>query len=598
MKKGNRKKLSLTFYFSAIVFLIVLTFVVVAAVQFVSLDRLGGRIEIFIEQTKQRESIYGEMLHRLGYGGLVHYFKDYILTRDPALKELARSAYFGFIEATDKYRKLASVTDQEIDLVKTITGVLDLYYIDLDVARKLMEDGKSIEDIEKTVTINDTPAIDALNKLIGLNSEYKTGELAAIQNSIASSIRMLIIIVAVCALFLVVNVLMLLAAMNRRFRVLASATGRIEQGDLRDETSIESKDAVGMIAANFRTAVGRLRETVGSIKSSVESSESTSGRLTTDIDEAVTSVDQITSSIGSISGQIENLDNQISESSSAIEEILATIESLSGQIENQTSAVTEMSASIQEMTASIGSVSQIAKKKEESTRRLENISKEGEERLEETNALIRDVHSRIDTVLEMIRVIDEVTSKTNLLSMNAAIEAAHAGDAGRGFAVVADEIRKLSESTAENARGISEALQDLIEKIGQVARTSTERAKDFTELRKEVSEVVSAFSEILKSMEELAIGSREIMEASTSLMNFSNEITIGSREMQIGAKEIRGTLSSVKQVSAATHSGIEEIHGGAVNIRNAISHIVELNGRNAAQLQQLMRAVEIFRTED
>lgn len=212
-----------------------------------------------------------------------------------------------------------------------------------------------------------------------------------------------------------------------------------------------------------------------------------SGNINKILENYSNDADSVSGKIGKdverIDRELNALDNQINEVSSAVTEILATIENLVSQIENQTSAVTQTSAAIEQMSASLSSIAKIAGEKSAATSKLIETVEAGRKKVTLSNEQIKDISSDIDNMMGIIGVINSIAAQTNLLAMNAAIEAAHAGEYGAGFAVVADEIRNLAESTGSNAKTIADSLKAAVAKMGSVIKAGEESKKRLQMLR-------------------------------------------------------------------------------------------------------------------
>jgi methyl-accepting chemotaxis protein len=265
--------------------------------------------------------------------------------------------------------------------------------------------------------------------------------------------------------------------------------------------------------------------------------------------DSVYTTTRINGSVLSIHEKIEALNKDILNSLAAIEEITRTILSFGRQIEDQSSSVVQTSAAITEMDASISNVRGITEKKEGASKTLVNSTQEGKRQMEEMGQVINSINSNIGSVQEVIKVINDIATRTNLLSMNAAIEAAHAGESGKGFAVVAAEIRKLSESTGENAKLISKTLKTIIENIKSAKDLSLLNLDSYSKITHEASLMADAFREIHMATSELSAGSNEIVSATQLLNDVTTSIKDGSREIALSSEEIRKSIQRIVEAS-------------------------------------------------
>jgi methyl-accepting chemotaxis protein len=276
--------------------------------------------------------------------------------------------------------------------------------------------------------------------------------------------------------------------------------------------------------------------------------------FTRQMKDSVYTATKINGSVRAINEKIDALNNEILGSMSAIEEITQTIISFEHQIETQSNSVVQTSAAIEEMDASIKNVREITEKKQDTSLHLVKLTHETKAKMEEMGKVIDSINSNIGSVQEINQMIDGIATQTNLLSMNAAIEAAHAGNAGKGFAVVADEIRKLSESTAKNANLISATLKNIVGNIKAVQEYSSVNLKNYVNLAEESENMSNAFTEIKQATAELGAGSNEIVKATQNLINITGSIKGGSGEIAESSAHIRDSIQQIVNASKQSAS--------------------------------------------
>ena len=360
------------------------------------------------------------------------------------------------------------------------------------------------------------------------------------------------VLFALLAVVLVIDVLFPCLVL-RRFKKKTEKIENVVFSRLQNRP--EGNDALTAAAALLENHMAACQDAREETKGILLENKKHALALSGSMKDSIYTTTRINGSVLSIHDKIEVLNRDILSSLAAIEEITQTILSFGRQIEEQSSSVVQTSAAIEEMDASIGNVRGITEKKEASSDALVQKTQEGKKEMTAMGQLIDTINGNIDSVQEIIKVINNIATQTNLLSMNAAIEAAHAGSSGRGFAVVAAEIRKLSESTGENAKLIGKTLKTIIENIKDAKDFSSRNLEAYNKITSEATLLADAFREINQATSELSAGSNEIVKATQMLIDVTASIKDGSREIGLSSEEIRNSIQRI--VDASRESGEE-----------------------------------------
>lgn len=367
--------------------------------------------------------------------------------------------------------------------------------------------------------------------------------------------------------------------------------------DLTVRMESRSKDEIGRMAESFNAFVGKMRNWVNQITGVISETDEVGAQLSSSTEETTASLEEASAIFRSIEEEGRTLGRSIAETVSAIEQINGNIGSIDSQIEDQASMVEESTAAITQMIASLGNVDGITKNKKEATRALSKISDEGKKQIDETSERFSELVKSVNSIQEMADVIDGIASQTNLLSMNAAIEAAHAGDAGKGFAVVAEEIRKLAETSSESSRNITALIQKVTEMVAGSDESVRHTSRIFDEIASEVGDTVDAFSEIEHSISELNAGSRQVLKASEEINELTVQIRSGSGEINNGTASILEASTQVQEISERMLEGMGEVSIGNSEILKAMQLMVGQTERLDKIVGRLKEQFGGFKTE-
>jgi methyl-accepting chemotaxis protein len=235
-----------------------------------------------------------------------------------------------------------------------------------------------------------------------------------------------------------------------------------------------------------------------------------------------------------------------------IEDIDKKVNVLNNKVGEESNAVGKSSSVTDKIVSSLRSTSELSRKRQESIKGLiENVSKSQDSMLE-TIKSVQDISQFVDDIASAIKIISGIAANTNLLSMNAAIEAAHAGDAGMGFAVVANEIRKLSETTRENSRNISQTLSNIISGISVTSKRSGDTSNLINGMSREINGFATTMTDLINTFGELSVGSSEITAALAILSELTSSIKKDYVEVLSTTDKLRSSMEDLVRISKAT----------------------------------------------
>jgi methyl-accepting chemotaxis protein len=386
-------------------------------------------------------------------------------------------------------------------------------------------------------------------------------------------------------------------SLARNIIAIEGGIGRLKEGDLTVSVRVKSRDELGLLGQNLMEFIRSLRDGMMDIKNSARENKKVQDSLA----EVVTSTMDKTRTIQSrtevINGITDNLNRSIETSGGAVQALITSVARLDEQLMDQMAMVEESTSAVTQMISSVQNVTDITRRKEDSTRNLVKTAEKGGAELAQTTRIIGDINGYVDEISGTAGVIQTVASQTTLLAMNAAIEAAHAGEAGQGFAVVADEIRKLAETTSRNSKRIGKVLKEVITKVAEATEAGQNTRHAFAEIDTEVKSVSQGLQEIASSMEELNIGGRQILESMTHLQEVSVGVKQGSSDMSAASDHIQRETREVERFSGDVKDGAREILGTIQGITSAMEEVQNTTLRIGEVTELLTREVGRFVTD-
>ncbi|MDR2784251.1 MAG: methyl-accepting chemotaxis protein, partial [Treponema sp.] len=369
------------------------------------------------------------------------------------------------------------------------------------------------------------------------------------------------------------------------------------EGDLTHTVNIHSKGEIGDLARYFNATLEKIKHMVLTIKNQAATLFDIGNELASNMAETATAVNEITAHIRNIKGRVINQSSSVTETNATMEQITVNIDKLSGHVDRQSASVAQSSSAIEQMLANIRSVTQTLVKNADNVRELINSSEVGRTGLQEVAGDIQEIAKESAGLLEINGVMQNIASQTNLLSMNAAIEAAHAGEAGKGFAVVADEIRKLAENSGEQSKTISAILKRIKDSIDKITKSTESVLNKFEAIDGGIKTVSEQEENIRNAMEDQSVGSKQILEAIGLLNDATFMVKGGSQEMLEGSKQVIEESKNLEMATQEIADGMNEMATGADQINVAVNRVNEISGQNKENIDVLVQEISKFKVE-
>jgi methyl-accepting chemotaxis protein len=370
------------------------------------------------------------------------------------------------------------------------------------------------------------------------------------------------------------------------------------EGDLTNELHIDSKDEVGELAKYFNRTIGSIATLIKRIKYKVNALTNTGHELESNMEKTAKSVEMIEANFEGMKSKMSKQDESAAAADKAVKTIKDNITNLGRLIESQSESINTSSSAVEQMTANIHSVTRTLIENSKNVTELTGASENGKIGLQAVAEKIKEIAHDSEGLLEINSVMNKIASQTNLLSMNAAIEAAHAGEIGKGFAVVADEIRKLAETSGQQSKTTANMLKKIKASIDSITVSSEEVLSRFEVIDNGVKTVSTHELNIRNAMEEQEVGGKQILESIEKLKEISVSVKKGAEDMMASGDQVSQQTTEFITISNDAMKGMNEIVYGAMKeIKAAVTHVEEMSTENTRNFEELKAESNKFKVD-
>ena len=441
-----------------------------------------------------------------------------------------------------------------------------------------------ISDLEKISIIQAEMLIEKNQEIYDIGTQFET------------------IIIIILAISLVGSIILVLIITSSIVKPIVSVTENLKdisegEGDLTRSINVHSKDELGELSHYFNQTIWKIKNLVVNIGREAGTLSEIGNDLSGNMNETAAAVNEINANIQSIKGLILSQSASVSQTHATMEQVVGNINKLDGLVENQSENITTASSAIEQMASNIQSVIKTLANNAGNVQTLRESSEVGRSGLQEVAGDIQEIARESEGLLEINSVMENIASQTNLLSMNAAIEAAHAGEAGKGFAVVADEIRKLAESSSEQSKTIGVVLKKIKNSIDKITISTENVLTKFEAIDSSVRVVSNQEEQIHNAMEEQGEGSKQIVSGVLKVNEITYNVRTGSHEMLEGATEVIRESTELEKATQEIAAGMNEMASGADQVNVAVNHVNEISHKNREAIDILIKEVSRFKVE-
>ena len=398
-------------------------------------------------------------------------------------------------------------------------------------------------------------------------------------------------------LFFAVLVSVIIFKIIKPLKRVGAAVNNLASGDadLTQRIEVHGNDEFAEISTGINTFIEMLHKIVSELNLAQKELTAIGIDLGTNSQESASATAEIMANIAGVRKQSESQAEAVSNTTTILGRSAENVNNLENLVEAQAAGITESSAAIEQMLGNISSVTSSVRKMADSFKELGITVSDGKTKLANVDGKVNEIAEQSKMLIQANTIIAQIASETNLLAMNAAIEAAHAGKAGEGFSVVANEIRKLAETSSAQSKNINTELKEISSSIKDVVSLSKDSQVAFGQIVTHLDSTDVIIREIDNAMSEQENASRQIFSALSDMRNQSIEVNEMSHQVKDNIVAVTKDMDTVSQISSIILGSMDEMTAGAQQISTATQGVSDLAASTKENIDVMDSKLKLFR---
>lgn len=505
-----------------------------------------------------------------------------------------------FAEKMKKYTMCDfTIFDGEKRAYTTLAGMRGSVIADINPIRTA-ESGKKYEG---KAVINGVRYVVCYFPLKAENGKFLTtlwlGKPLVVIDHVSSAIfkPLIAVMIVIVVLFFAVLVSVIIFKVIKPLKRVGAAVNNLASGDadLTQRIEVHGNDEFAEISTGINIFIEMLHKIVSELNLAQKELTAIGIDLGTNSQESASATAEIMANIAGVRKQSESQSEAVSNTTTILGHSAENVNNLENLVEAQAAGITESSAAIEQMLGNISSVTSSVRKMADSFKELGITVSDGKTKLANVDGKVNEIAEQSKMLIQANTIIAQIASETNLLAMNAAIEAAHAGKAGEGFSVVANEIRKLAETSSAQSKNINTELKEISSSIKDVVSLSKDSQVAFGQIVTHLDSTDVIIREIDNAMSEQENASRQIFSALSDMRNQSIEVNEMSHQVKDNIVAVTKDMDTVSQISSIILGSMDEMTAGAQQISTATQGVSDLAASTKENIDVMDSKLKLFR---